>query len=118
MAKQSDKRVLLIAALVFGLAATAASAQWLSSGEIVIRQGTSQGVQPTTQGPVAGRIQSDHALFYPVCAAWGLLGLAMLVLTPLAYFRNDEFLMKLSAYTCAAILPLGFATVLVAWLAA
>jgi hypothetical protein len=39
------------------------------------------------------------------------------VLTPLAYFRNHEILLRLSAYLCAAILPLGFATVLVAWLA-
>jgi hypothetical protein len=57
-------------------------------------------------------------LFYPVCAAWGLLGVSLLVLTPLAYFRNDELLMKILAYTCAALLPLGFATVAAAWLAA
>jgi hypothetical protein len=117
MEKQSDKRMLLIAALVFGLVATAVSVRWLNTGEIVIRRGTRQEVQATTVGPVVGRIKSDHAMFYPVCAAWGLLGVSMLVLTPVAYFRNDEFLMKLSAYTCAAILPLGFATVAVAWLA-
>ena len=45
-----------------------------------------------------GQIKSDHVLFYPVCAAWGLFSVSMLVLAPLAYFRNDEFLMELSGY--------------------
>ena len=118
MVKRSDKRLLMIAVLVFGLVATAVSARWLKTGEIIIRQGTTEEVQATAQGPAVGQIKADHALFYPVCAAWGLLGVSMLVLGPLAWFRNDEFLMKLSAYACASILPLGFATVLVAWLAA
>jgi hypothetical protein len=109
--KQSDKRFLIIAALVFGLVTTAVSVRWLNTGEIVIRR-------DNERGPVVGRITSDHAMFYPVCAAWVLYGVSMLVLPPLAYFRRDEFLMKLTAYTLAAILPLGFATVLVAWLAA
>jgi hypothetical protein len=108
--KQSDKRMLLIAALVFGLVITAVSVRWLTIGEIVIRR-------DNEQGRVVGTIKSDHALFYPVCAVWGLLGLLLLVLTPVAYFRHDEFLMKISAYCCAALLPLGLATVLVAWLA-
>jgi hypothetical protein len=117
MATQSDKRILLIAALAFGFAATAASVRWLNIGEIVIRQNTSDKTQATTEGPVTGRITSSNPLFYPVCGAWGLFGLTMLVLTPLAYFRNNEFLLRLSAYVCAAILPLGFGTVLVVWLA-
>ena len=108
--KRSDKRLLMIAVVAFGLVTTAVSVRWLNTGEIVIRR-------DNEQGRVVGRIKSDHALFYPVCAVWGLLGLSMLVLTPLAYFRNDEFLMKLSAYACVALLPLGLATVLVAWLA-
>jgi len=101
----------MIGALAFGLVATAVSAHWLNMGEIVIRRGTGQ-------GPVVGRITSFHALFYPVCAGWALLGVSMLVLPPLAYFRNDKSLMKLSEFTCYAILPLALATVLLAWLAA
>ena len=85
--KQSDRRSLMIAAIAFGLVALAVSAHWLNTGEIVIHQGTGQ-------GPVVGQIKSDHVLFYPVCAAWGLFSVSMLVLAPLAYFRNDEFLME------------------------
>src|SRR5262245_37349158 len=97
--KQSDKRVMVIGAVVFGLVATAVSARWLNTGEIVIRRDKHDN-QATTQGPVVRRIKSDHALFYPVCAAWGLLGLSLLVLPPVAFFRNNEFLLKFSAYTC------------------
>ena len=95
----------------------AVSVRWLNTGEIVIRRNTSGGTQATTQGPVVGRITSDHALFYPVCAAWGLLGMAMFVLAPLGYFSQNELLLRLAAYTCVSLLPLGFGTVLVAWLA-
>lgn len=115
--KQSEKRVLVLAAILFGLVATAVSVRWLKNGEIVIRRQTSHNYQTTSLGPVVGKISSHDALFYPVCAAWGLLGVSLIVLSPLAYFRNDEFLMKILAYTCAAILPLGFAMVLLAWLA-
>ena len=114
--KQSDKRWLIIAMLVFGLVTTAVSVRWVKTGEIVIRQSTGRTVQAAEQGPVVGQITSDHALFYPVCAAWGLWGVSILVLGPLISFRNDEVLLRLSAYTLASILPLGFGTVLLAWL--
>jgi hypothetical protein len=114
--KQSDKRWLMIAAVVFGIVSMAVSAHWVQTGEIVIRQGSKQRVRTAAEGPVVGRIKSDQLLFYPVCAAWALLGMAMLVLSLLGYFGHNEIFMRLSAFSLAAVLPLGFGTVFLAWL--
>ena len=122
MTTQPDKRLLIIVVLVFGIVATAASTRWLSTGAIVIRKGTTRvgvGQSPPRPGPqpnapAAGRIAADHALYYPLCITWIALGLSMVALPTLWFFTSNERWLKLSAYSCLAILLLAFTTVAVA----
>jgi hypothetical protein len=65
---------------------------------------------------VFGQIVAEQALFYPLCITWASLGVAMIGLAGLAFVRRSPLLGKLSAYALACILPLGFATLLAAWL--
>ena len=113
MTDRPDKRF-LIAALIFGIAATGAGVQWLSAGEIVIRGGRprsrSVSVQPSSQ-EVAGRIQRGDLLYYPLCSAWITLGTSMITNSIMAFFTARVLYAKLSAYSLAAVLPLGFTTV-------
>ncbi len=116
-----DKRIFLIAVLVFGIGATWACAQWLSSGSITIRSGTAQGARQDKgarqdSGQVVGQITADQGLFYPLSIAWGSLGVTMIALAGLAFVRNSPPLFKLCGYACAGLLLLAFATILAAWL--
>ena len=112
--EKPDKRFLIVV-LVFGLAASGASAHWLNSGEIAIRSGAAEGA-PQHGGRIVGQIAGDRVLFYPICIAWALLGVTMIALSGLAFVRNETVLMKLSAYACAALLLLVMTTSLAAWL--
>ena len=111
-----DRRLLFVV-LAFGAAAIWGGSYWLKEGEIAIRQGNS-GRHPvaTTSSPgqVAGRIAGDHVLFYPFCAAWIGLGATMVTLATAALIRGQVWLDILSFWSLAAILPLGFLTVLTA----
>jgi hypothetical protein len=60
---------------------------------------------------VAGTIAADRALFYPLCITWIALGLSMIALATLSFFTFNETWLKLSAYSCLAILLLAFTTV-------
>jgi hypothetical protein len=112
-----DKRF-LIAVLVFGIVGTGAGFNWLSVGRIVIRQGSTRvGVgplprpNPQEKGWVAGVIEGDDLLYYPLCLAWVALGVSMVTLTALGYFSANELFLKLAAYSCVGVLLLGFGTV-------
>jgi hypothetical protein len=119
MSTRPDKRF-LIAVLIFGIVSTAAGIRWLASGSIEIGQGQGYSgrapiaAQPQANKPVAGRIDSGDLLFYPLCATWIALGSSMTLLSVCAFFSVHEMYARLAAYTCALILPLGFATVGVA----
>ena len=108
----TDKQWFLLAVLVFGLCAICASGSWLNEGKITIRGKPGRGATaPLASGRAVGEIRAEHPLYYPVIATWLLLGVALLGLAPCAWLTQDERLMKASAYTLAAILPLGFLTV-------
>ena len=109
-------KLFLLVVLVSGMAATWASAQWLSSGAITIRAARTRGAPPVRGGEAFGQITAEQALFYPLCITWASLGVAMITLAGLAFVLKKPLLMKLSAYCCAGILPLGFATLLAVWL--
>jgi len=114
-----DKRF-LVAAMLFGIVATAVGIHWLSAGEILIRNGPSHArsipVQSATE-PVAGRIQKADLLYYPVCVTWTAVGTSAITFSLLAFFTARVFYAKLAAYSFAALLPLAFATVAAAiWL--
>ncbi len=118
MATQSQKRWLIVVTLAFGLAGSAAAIRWLSTGEIVIRKGATRvgarapaSTRPQPQGPVAGRIERSDLPFYPLCLSWLGLGLSMMALPVLAFFTSNEMFLRLSAYSCVAVLILGFLTV-------
>ena len=98
-----------------GDGATWASAQWLNGGSITIRSGEAQGARPDS-GQVVGQITAEQALFYPLCIAWGLLGVTMIALAGLAFVRKSPLLGKFSAYACAGLLLLVFTTLLATWL--
>jgi hypothetical protein len=110
-----DRRYLFVV-LAFGAAAIWGGIHWLREGEITIRQGNrnQQAVAPSSEGKVAGRIPGEHVLFYPFCAAWIGLGITMVTLTIAAFIRRQERLDRLSFWSLAAVLPLGFLTVLAA----
>jgi hypothetical protein len=77
-----DRR-LLWAVLAFGAAAIWGGSYWLQQGEIAIRQtasGRQRVVATASPAEVAGRIAGDHVLFYPFCAAWIGLGVAIVTL--------------------------------------
>ena len=117
MSSQPDKRFLIVV-LVFGIVGTAAGVRWLSHGEIVVRRGQTrvgvgQGRPPPAArpaGPAAGRVGGDHLLYYPICVAWIALGASMVALAALSFFTGNVTCLKLSAYSCLAVLLLGFAT--------
>jgi hypothetical protein len=118
MSNQPDKRFLIVV-LVFGVVGTLAGVRWLSSGSIVIREGKTQvgvaaGARPPAargNSPVAGIIQREDLLYYPLCIAWIGLGTSMITLPALWLCCRNEVYARLSAYSCLAILLLGFATV-------
>jgi hypothetical protein len=108
----------LIVVLVFGIVATAASFRWLATGSIEIEQTARAGsgakpppTAPQATGRPAGRITRDQLLFYPVCVTWIGLGLSMMTLSCIAFATSHEIFLRLSAYSCLAILLLAFATV-------
>jgi hypothetical protein len=115
-------KLFLIVVFVFGLEGTAAGAHWLSSGSIAIRQGGARigvgggGPRPVPQGNarVAGRIGANHALYYPLCVAWVGLGVSMVGLAALSFFAPRPLFLKLSAYSCLAVLLLAAGTVVTA----
>lgn len=113
-----DRRFLW-AVLAFGAAAIWGGSYWLSEGEIAIRQADSARrpvVATSSPGAVAGRIAGDHVLFYPFCAAWIGLGITIVTLATAALIRGRVWLDVLAFWSAAAILPLGFLTVLTAML--
>jgi len=117
MTGEPDKRFLIVV-LVFGIVGTAAGVRWLSRGEIVIRRGegrVSVGAgrpppAPRPAGRAAGRIGGDHVFYHPICVAWVALGVSMVALSALAFFTANITCLKLSAYSCLAVLLPGFAT--------
>jgi hypothetical protein len=116
--KGVDRRRLLVV-LAFGVAAIWGGSYWLTQGEIVIRQGESKRrpapvVTSAKSNEVTGRIAGDHLLFYPFCAAWIALGATMVTLTTAALVRGKSWLDILAFWSLAAVLPLGFLTVLTA----
>jgi hypothetical protein len=119
MTSRSDMRIFLIAVFVFGFLGAGAGYHWLSSGSIVIREGSTRvGVggrlpppTPVTNAPAAGVIHGDSVLFYPLCFAWIGLGVAMVALAALTFFTASDFFGRLAAYSCVAFLALGFGTV-------
>jgi hypothetical protein len=111
-----DRRFLFVV-LAFGAAAIWGGSYWVNEGEIAIRQGNSAKrplVTTSSPGEVAGRITGEHVLFYPFCAAWIGLGVTMVTLSTTALIRGNLWLDVLSYWSLAAILPLGFVTVLTA----
>ena len=111
-----DRRLLFVV-LAFGAAAIWGGSYWLKEGEIAIRHSNSgrrQAVKKSSPGEVAGWIAGDHVLFYPFCAAWIGLGVTMVTLATAALIRGQRWLDVLSFWSLAAILPLGFLTVLTA----
>jgi hypothetical protein len=113
-----DRRF-LFAVLAFGAAAIWGGSYWLSQGEIAIRQANSTRrpvVATSNPGAVVGRIAGDHVLFYPVCAAWVGLGVTIMTLATAAIIRGKVWLDVLAFWSAAALLPLGFLTVLTAML--
>jgi hypothetical protein len=109
-----DKRFLLVT-LLFGILAGGVCASWLNEGQIAIRYGRAHGQPaPRNPGPPAGLITKDQLLFYPVCTAWGALGLTMVVSSGLAFLHNSHTWAKTGAYCCAILLLLTFLTVAVA----
>src|SRR5262245_5106817 len=124
-ASRANKLWLLIAAFAFGILGAGAGFHWLSTGQIVIRQGETYsgrhaGVPrpaPQPDAPVAGSIGSGNLLFYPLCATWIGLGLSMVALSALCLFRSHVLYFQLTALSCLAILLLTFGTVAAAiWL--
>ena len=103
MSGPPDKRF-LIGVMIFGVVMTAADARWLSRGSIVIREGRGN-------GPVAGTIHGKSVLYYPLCIAWGALGVSMVALSVLAFFSSKEIFLRLSAYSCVALLLMAVVTV-------
>jgi hypothetical protein len=118
MTSQPDKRFLIVV-LIFGIVGACAGSYWLSSGSIVIRQGGSRsGVggklpppRPQSGARVAGNIGANDALYYPLCVLWVGLGVAMVALSALSFLSSNVLYLKLSAYSCLAILLLAGATV-------
>ena len=124
-ASRSDKRWVIIAVLVFGVLGVCAGFHWLSSGEIVIRQGESYSgpashsgrraavPQPASRSdaPVAGSIAANNLLFYPLCALWIGLGASMVALSALCALSSKALYFILSAFSCLAFLLLAFGTV-------
>jgi hypothetical protein len=119
MMSHADKRLFVLVVLVFGIGGAAAGIRWLAAGNIVIRQGASRmgagGAQPRPapqrNAPVAGSIEADNVLYYPLCGMWVGLGVAMVALAVLSYFGSNEWYLRLSSYSCLAILLLAGATV-------
>jgi hypothetical protein len=111
-----DRRFLW-AVLAFGAAAIWGGSYWLKEGEIAIRQhnsGRRPVVTTSSPGEVTGRIAGDHVLFHPFCAAWIGLGVTIVTLSTAALIRGKVWLDVLAFWSGAAILPLGFLTVLTA----
>lgn len=122
---RADKRWVILAVFVFGILGVCAGFHWLSTGEIVIRQGESYSGRraaappPASRpdAPVAGSIASGNLLFYPLCALWIGLGLSMVALSALCAFSSKALYFILSAFSCLALLLLAFGTVAAAiWL--
>ena len=124
-ASLSDKLWVILAVFVFGILGASAGVYWLSTGNIVIRQGESysgpraRGPRPVPRpdAPVAGSIGAGNVIFYPLCLAWIGLGVAMVALSALAVVRSQVLYFVLSALSCLAFLLLAFGTVAAAiWL--
>jgi hypothetical protein len=124
-ASRSNKLWLIIAVFAFGIMGASAGLHWLSTGDIVIRQGESYsgrraGVPrpaPRPDAPVAGSIGTGNVLFYPLCATWIGLGVSMVALSALCVFSSKVLYFKLAALSCLAVLLLAFGTVAAAiWL--
>jgi hypothetical protein len=109
----------LLVVFVFGIAGVCVGLNWLSSGNIVIRQGQSRigagGASPRpapqSNAPVAGSIGVDSGLYYPLCLSWIGLGIAMVALGVISCFSSNELYSKLAAYSCLVFFLLVGATV-------
>ncbi len=124
-ASPSARLWLVIAVFVFGIAGASAGLHWLSTGNIVIRQGESYsgrraGVPrpaPRPDAPEAGSIGAGNILYYPLCFTWMGLGATMVALSALSVFSSNFLYPRLSALSCLAFLLLAFGTVAAAiWL--
>ena len=123
-ASRSGKLWLIIAAFVFGIGGASAGFHWLSTGNIVIRQGEYSGRRagvpqpaPRPDAPVAGSIGAGNVLYYPLCVTWIALGVSMVAVSALCVFSAKVLYLKLTAFSCLAILLLAFGTVAAAiWL--
>ena len=130
-ASKADKRWVILAVFVFGILEVCAGFHWLSTGKIVIRKGESYSGPASSSGrraaapqpasrpdaPIAGSITSGNLLFYPLCAAWILLGVSMVALAALCAFNSNALFFILSGFSCLALLLLAFGTVAAAiWL--
>lgn len=117
---QVDRRFLWVV-LAFGMAAIWGGSYWLQQGEIAIRstdaaQRSAPVARHASAPDAAARIAGDHPLFYPLCIAWLGLGGTMLALATAALIRGKIWLDVLSAWSLAAVLPLGFLTLAVVYL--
>jgi len=124
-ASRADKRWVILAVFVFGIVGVCAGFHWLSTGEIVIRQGESHSGRASYSGrraavprpasrpdaPVAGSIASGNVLFYPLCVLWIGLGVSMVALSALCAFSSKVLYFILAAFSCLALLLLAFGTV-------
>jgi len=101
MTSQPDDRFLdkrfLIGVLVFGITFACTGYRWLFSDS----QGGMQ---------IAGTIGRNDSLFYPLSACWLGLGITMVALAVFSFFSSKEIYLKLAAYSCLAIILLGFGT--------
>lgn len=123
-ASRADKRWVILAVFVFGILGACAGFHWLSTGEIVIRQGESYSGRASSNGrraavprpasrpdaPVAGSIGAGNVFFYPLCALWIGLGVSMVTLSALCAFSSKVLYFILSALACLALLLLAFGT--------
>jgi len=124
-ASRADKRWVILAVFVFGILGVCAGFHWLSTGQIVIRQGESYSGRraavprpaPRPDAPVAGSIASGNVLFYPLCVTWIGLGVSMVALSALCALNSIVLHFRLLACSCLAFLLLAFGTVAAAiWL--
>jgi hypothetical protein len=106
-----DKRLTLVAFLL-GVIAIGVCASWLHDEKISIRHRSVRNPPSLSgEGLMVWEITEDHAVFYPLTIAWGMLGLAMVVLSAMTFLKREALLAKLSAYSCMAVLLLALATV-------
>lgn len=104
--------------LLFGILAILMSGSWLYEGEITIRHKTGrQTLSQESQRPVVGQIPGDHALFYPISLAWGLLGIGMTGVAIRAMTSGNPIAQRFPTYSCVGLFVLIAATALAAWYA-